>query len=249
MTESTRFALKTIKRFTWKASIPLARESIFSVSHEYFSKLCLKVCMLVEFWLSFFLFIFFISNAFLSSPLPNLADPRLSGAGWKWKLLIHQSTFFTRVTSGVMETAHPLSRASVETAESRAPLTFRRRNKNVTGATHLRCNSVGRTGPSSAGVLGCNGGSGLPPGRRHSGPDRARTASFWSGRSPADRRPDTHPGRGTWAPQTYLHTERERDPGWEKMALRWHTSRIQIHTLSFLFFFFLITAWFGFLGA
>lgn len=97
------------------------------VSHEYFSKLCLKVCMLVEFWHSFSFI--FISNAFLSSPLPNLVDPRLSGAEWKWKLVIHQSTFFTCVTSGVTETAHPLSHASVHiwrnpTVESRASLTL-----------------------------------------------------------------------------------------------------------------------------
>lgn len=99
------------------------------VSHEYFSKLCLKVCMLVEFWLSFFKI--FISNAFLSSPLPNLVDPRLSVAEWKWKLVIHQSTFFTCVTSGVMETAYPLSHASVHTwrnptVKSRASLTLGR---------------------------------------------------------------------------------------------------------------------------
>lgn len=118
-------ALKTLECLTLKASIPHARESIFSVPHEYFSKLCLKVCMLVEFWLSFF----FPSNTFLSSPLPNLVDPRLSGAEWEWRLVIHQSTLFTCLTSGVMETAYPPSQALVHiwrntTVESRASLTL-----------------------------------------------------------------------------------------------------------------------------
>lgn len=181
------------------------------VSHEYFSKLCLKVCMLVEFWLSFFFFHFYIkcffefTSAKFSRPAAewcrvkveardtsvhifHVCDKRCDG---------DSSPSFTRFSSYLEEPNRRESSFS----------DFRRRSKNVTAATHLRCTPVGRTGPSSAGVLGCNGGRGLPPGRRHSGPDRARTASFWSGRSPVDRRPDTHPGRGTGAPQTYLHTK------------------------------------------
>lgn len=222
-------------------------ENLFSVvPHEYFSKLCLKVCMLVEFWLSFF-----PSNTFLSSPLPIFVDPRLSGAEWEWRLVIHQSTLFTFVTSGVMETAYPPSQALVRiwrnsTVDSRAY--FRGRNKNVTAATHLRCTPVGRTGPSSAGVLGCSGGSSLPLGRRHSGLDRARTASFWSGRSPLGRRPDTHPGRGTWAPQTYLHMKIKDNLGERKWPRSDAQAGFQFTRSSSLLFFFLSTARFGFLG-
>lgn len=239
-------ALKTLKCFTWKASIPLVL--LMNISVNFASK---SVCW----WSSGFHFFFiFISNAFLSSPLPNLVDPRLSGAEWKWKLVIHQSTFFTCVTTRCDGDSSPsFTRFSSYLEEPNRRESsfsyFRRRNKNVTAATHLRCTPVGRTGPSSAGVLGCNGGRGLPPSRRHSGPDRARTASFWSGRSPVDRRPDTHSGRGTWAPQTYLHTKIKEILGERKWACKWHTSRIRIHTVSFLFFFFLITARFGFLGA
>lgn len=77
--------------------------------------------------------------------------------------------------------------------------------------THLCYTPVGHTGPSSAGVQGCSGGSDLLPGREHIGPNRARTASSWSGRSPPDKCPDIDPGRGTWAPQTYLHMEIKKE--------------------------------------
>lgn len=82
-----------------------------------------------------------------------------------------------------------------------------KRNKSETATTHLCYTPVGHTGPSSAGVQGCNGGSDLPPGKQHSGPNKARTVSSWSGRNPPDKHPDIDPGRGTLAPQTYLHTE------------------------------------------
>lgn len=84
-------ALKT-KCITLKAYIPSA---------IYF--LCFSWIFQSTWWWSCGFHFFFNQKLFWSSPLPNLVDPRLSGAEWKWKLVINFSAFFTCVTSSVME--------------------------------------------------------------------------------------------------------------------------------------------------